>query len=89
MLILSIGLFTTMSAFAQATSKVSGQINDNNSKPLSAATIMLQKAKDSSLVKTAVTNASGNYEITPVKPGSYFVTATSAGIKKLLHRFLR
>ena len=82
MLILSIGLFTTISAFAQSSSKVSGQINDNNGKPLAAATIMLQKAKDSSLVKTAVTNASGNYEITPVKPGSYFVTATSAGIKK-------
>ena len=82
MLILSIGLFTTISAFAQSSSKVSGQINDNNGKPLAAATIMLQKAKDSSLVKTAVTNASGNYEITPVKPGSYFVTVTSAGIKK-------
>ena len=82
LLILSIGLFTTITAFAQSSSKVSGQINDNNGKPLAAATIMLQKAKDSSLVKTAVTNASGNYEITPVKPGSYFVTATSAGIKK-------
>ena len=82
LLILSIGLFTTITAFAQSSSKVSGQINDNNGKPLAAATIMLQKAKDSSLVKTAVTNASGNYEITAVKPGSYFVTATSAGIKK-------
>ena len=82
MLILSIGLFTTISIFAQTASKVSGQINDNNGKPLAAATIMLQKAKDSVLVKTAVTNATGSYEITPVKPGSYFVSATSAGMKK-------
>ena len=83
LLILTIGLFTTITAFAQNASKVTGQINDNNGKPLVAATIMLQKAKDSSLVKTAVTNATGNYEITPVKPGSYFVSATSAGIKKI------
>ena len=82
LLILTIGLSTTITVFAQNASKVSGQINDNTGKPLAAATIMLQKAKDSSLVKTAVTNATGNYEITPVKPGSYFVSATSAGMKK-------
>jgi iron complex outermembrane recepter protein len=82
LLILTIGLFTTITAFAQSPSKVSGQINDNSGKPIAAATIMLQRAKDSSLVKTAVTNANGNYEITPVKAGDYFVSATSAGIKK-------
>ncbi len=82
LLILTIGLFTTISAFAQNPSKVSGQINDNSGKPLASATIMLYKAKDSSLVKTAVTNTTGNYEMTPVKPGSYFVSATSAGMKK-------
>ncbi len=82
LLILAISLCTTITTFAQNTSKVSGQINDNNGKPIAAATIMLQKAKDSSLVKTAVTNAAGNYEITPVKPGTYFVSATSAGMKK-------
>lgn len=82
MLILSISLCTTINTFAQSTSKVSGQINDNNGKPLAIATIMLQKATDSSLVKTAVSNATGNYEITPVKPGTYFVSATSAGMKK-------
>jgi protocatechuate 3,4-dioxygenase beta subunit len=78
-LILGIGLFTTITAFAQSPSKVSGQIKDNNGKPIAAATIMLQKAKDSALVKTAVTNASGNYEIMPVKTGTYFVSATAAG----------
>ena len=82
LLVLSAGLFTTITAFSQSPAKVSGQINDNSGKPLATATIMLQKAKDSSLVKTAVSNASGSYEITPVKPGSYFVSATSAGMKK-------
>ena len=82
MLILTIGLFTTITGFAQNASKVSGQINDNNGKAIATATVMLQKAKDSSLVKTAVTNSNGAYEITPVKPGRYFVTATVAGMKK-------
>lgn len=82
MLILSIGLFTTSAVFAQSPSKVSGQINDNNGKPIAAATVLLQRAKDSGLVKTAVTNATGAYEITPVKAGTYFVSATSAGMKK-------
>jgi iron complex outermembrane receptor protein len=82
LLILTVSLFTTITGFAQTSSKVSGQVNDNTGKPLATATIMLQRAKDSSLVKTAVSNATGNYEITPVKPGSYFVTATSAGMKK-------
>lgn len=82
LLILAIGLLTAFTTFAQTPSKVSGQISDNAGKPIAAATIMLQRAKDSGLVKTAVTNATGAYEITPVKAGSYFVSATSAGMKK-------
>jgi len=82
LLILNVSLFTTITGFAQTPSKVSGQVNDNTGKPLATATVMLQRAKDSGLVKTAVSNASGTYEITPVKPGTYFVSATSAGMKK-------
>ncbi len=82
LLILTVSLFTTITGFAQSPSKVSGQVNDNIGKPLATATVMLQRAKDSGLVKTAISNASGAYEITPVKPGTYFVTATSAGMKK-------
>jgi hypothetical protein len=82
LLILAIGLFTTISAFAQSPSKVSGQINDNNGKPIASATILLQSAKDSSLVKTAITDGKGAYEINQAKPGRYFVSATVSGMKK-------
>ena len=82
LLILAISLFTTITVFAQNASKVSGQINDNNGKAIAAATIMLQAAKDSSLVKTAISDGKGAYEILQVKPGRYFVTATVAGMKK-------
>ncbi len=82
LLILIIGLFTTITSFAQSSSKITGQINDNNGKGIATATVMLQLAKDSSLVKTAVTDSKGAYEIITVKPGRYFVTATVAGMKK-------
>ena len=82
LLILIIGLFTTITSFAQSSSKITGQINDNNGKGIATATVMLHLAKDSSLVKTAVTDSKGAYEIITVKPGRYFVTATVAGMKK-------
>jgi hypothetical protein len=49
---------------------------------LSSATVSLLKAKDSSLAKTAVTNTSGVFKMLSVKPGSYFLSATSVGHKK-------
>jgi iron complex outermembrane recepter protein len=82
-LILLISLLTTTFSFAQSPTKISGQINDNNGKAIPAATIMLQRAKDSSLAKTAVTNSSGNYEILLIKPGRYFVSASVAGMQKV------
>ena len=68
LLILAIGLLTSMLTFAQNASKVSGQINDNNGKAIAAATVMLQSAKDSSLAKTAITDGKGAYEILQVNP---------------------
>jgi hypothetical protein len=82
MLICTIGLCISIPSFAQNTSKVSGQFNDNNGKAVSAANIMLQKAKDSSLVKMAITDGKGYYEIQQVKPGQYFVSATASGFIK-------
>ena len=67
---------SAVSAFAQAPSKITGEIRDNNGKALNAATIMLFRAKDSVLVKTEVTNTTGVYEFRQVKPGNYF-TRTS------------
>ncbi|MEP7238790.1 MAG: outer membrane beta-barrel family protein [Ferruginibacter sp.] len=82
LLILTISLFTTISSFAQNFSKITGHINDNEGKAIATATIMVQSAKDSSLVKTAVSDSKGNYEIIQVKPGRYFVSCTVAGMQK-------
>ena len=49
-------IFFSAFSFAQSPAEVSGKITGDNNKPLPAATVSLLKAKDSSLVKIAVTN---------------------------------
>ena len=74
-----------MSSQAQSASggKVSGSIKDGgNQKIIDAATVSLLKAKDSSLVKAAVTDAVGNFNFDNVKEGNYLVLATSIGHAK-------
>jgi outer membrane receptor protein involved in Fe transport len=82
LLILTISLISATNSFAQNASKITGQINDNTGKAIASATIMLQRAKDSSLAKTAVSNSTGSYEILLIKPGRYFVSASVAGMQK-------
>ena len=67
---------------AQTLSKVTGQIKDNNGNGITAATVMLLKAKDSAMVKTAVTDKAGNYELLSIKPGNYFIRTSITGMQK-------
>jgi hypothetical protein len=63
--------------------KVTGAIKDGgNQKIIDAASVSLLRAKDSSLVKTAVTDKDGNFSIENVKEGTYLVLATSIGHAK-------
>ncbi|MFM6925963.1 MAG: carboxypeptidase regulatory-like domain-containing protein, partial [Ferruginibacter sp.] len=72
-----------MSSFAQSGGKISGSIKDGgNQKIIDAATISLLKAKDSSLVKAAVTDKDGNFIFENVKDGKYLLLATSVGHSK-------
>ena len=66
-------------SFAQDAAQVSGKITGDYDKPLAAATVSLLQAKDSSLVKTAITNNTGVFTILSVKAGSYFISTTSVG----------
>ena len=69
-----------MSSIAQTGGKVSGSIKDGgNQKIIDAASVSLLKAKDSSLVKVAVTDKAGNFSFENLKEGSYLVLATSIG----------
>lgn len=81
MLILTVSLISSLNTFAQNTAKITGLVKDNNAKPMAAATVLLQRTKDSSVAKTAVTDSKGVYEIATIKTGSYFISVTAAGMK--------
>jgi hypothetical protein len=70
-------------SFAQSGGKVTGSIKDGgNQKVIDAASISLLRAKDSSLVKVAVTDKDGNFSFENLKDGNYLVLATSVGHSK-------
>jgi hypothetical protein len=72
---------------AQTGGKISGSIQDGgNQKIIDASTISLLKAKDSSLVKAAVTDKEGNFLFENVKDGRYILLATSIGHSKTYSR---
>ena len=77
---IAISLFT-LHLFAQGT--ISGRIIDQSGQPLEYVTITLHRAKDSVLVKGALSDASGKYDFVALKNGSYIVMASQVGLKKI------
>ncbi len=75
-------LFTGLVAFAQTGGKISGAIQDESGKALAGATVSLLKAKDSSLVKVAVSDKEGHFDFLQMKEGRYLFSATSVGFAK-------
>lgn len=71
-----------VSAAAQTNQKISGTVTDSENKPVSSATVSLLRAKDSSLVKLAVSGKTGGYEFVSIKEGRYLLSATSVGFGK-------
>ena len=68
---------------AQGTAPVSGTVKDGNNKPLQSVTVSLLQAKDSGLVKTDISDAKGNFEISTGKEGSFLLSYSSVGFEKL------
>src|SRR5476651_684282 len=66
-------------ASAQSGIKITGNISGTDGKPLDGATIYLLKAADSTLVKTALSNADGSYVLGGLKTGSYKISAAMMG----------
>src|SRR6266576_2129978 len=74
--------FLLMSLLAVATSfaqQVSGNVKDQQGKAISGSTISLLNAKDSAVVKLAVSNNSAYYSFNPIKQGKYVVSITHVG----------
>ncbi len=75
-------LLAAIPAFAQQQGKLSGKITDPANAPLASVTISLLKAKDSTLVKTAITSKEGLYVFENIPPGTYLLQASSAGMER-------
>ncbi len=74
----------TMVGNAQAQTK-NGKVNGTvtaSEKPVDAATVNLLKAKDSSIVKIAVSAKDGKFELEKLPNGKYLVSVTSVGHAK-------
>jgi len=66
---------------------ISGTLNDETNKPVSAASVTLHKAKDSTISKISVSGSDGKYIFNNVANGKYFVTVASVGFAKASSTF--
>jgi hypothetical protein len=77
------GLLLSILSYSQTnTGKISGIVTDESQKPLQAVSVSLLRAKDSSLVKIAVTDKEGKYEFEKIKEGKYLLSISSVGFQK-------
>lgn len=73
--------FYGVCSYAQCT--ISGMTLDNDGKLMPFVNILLLNSNDSISIKGAVSDVQGVYFIDDVKPGSYFLSATMVGYKKI------
>jgi len=67
-----------------ANAKISGSLVTEQGKPADYATVSLLRAKDSSIVKSSLSNEAGQYTIDKVNPGVYLIKATIIGYNKTI-----
>ncbi|SKB68308.1 Outer membrane receptor proteins, mostly Fe transport [Parapedobacter luteus] len=79
-------LLTTILATAAYTQQASiaGRVLDEKNAPLDLATVNLLAARDSSVVKTAFPDETGNFMFTGVQQGTYLVRAVLVGYEDAL-----
>ena len=82
LLLIAVLALTAFTTNAQTRAKITGQIKDNSGNGIKAVTVYLNKATDSSVAKTALSDAKGNFEMEGIKAGNYYITTTFAGTQK-------
>src|SRR3954453_11102045 len=71
------------------TGKINGVVKSADNKPLESATLSLLKAKDSSLVKIAIADKTGNYRFENIHYGTYLLQAEAIGYQKNISKALQ
>ena len=79
LILLLLGFAPVFSLHAQ---RISGKIADEKQHPLKSATVLLLKQKDSSLVKSSLSDHEGNFSFSAIKEDKYIVSVTMVGYKK-------
>jgi hypothetical protein len=80
--LLSSLLFAQFGLLAQASGTVKGEVRDAENQALIGANIALLKVKDSTVVKIAITDLDGKFELENIKNGQYLLSISSIGLKK-------
>ena len=75
-------LFFCGNVYAQQEGKISGFIKSQDNKAIEAATVTLVKAKDTSVVKIAVTDKTGLFEFEKIKNDNYMLRVDAIGYNK-------
>lgn len=81
-LIITIFLSLIIISFDLSAQSISGFVKDNKEEKLEFLTVLLLNAKDSSLVKGAITDAQGKYELKSIAIGRYFISVSGIGFAK-------
>ena len=71
-------------SFAQTIGTITGEIKDNNHKPIPSVSVSLFNFKDSALIKTTVTGEDGKYRFEKIGAGNYRVAVSATGYTKNL-----
>ncbi|MEJ7738563.1 MAG: TonB-dependent receptor [Chitinophagaceae bacterium] len=81
-LLLSLSLASLLSYAQEKPGKITGSVVDPKSKGIEAATVQLLRVKDQGLVKFAVTNGEGKFELEKIAEGKYLINITAVGFEK-------
>ncbi|MEO6000955.1 MAG: TonB-dependent receptor [Chitinophagaceae bacterium] len=90
-LITTLLLFAFNYSFSQINGQIKGEIKDKNKIAIQAASVSLLKFKDSSLVKTTITDKDGKYRFDNINSDTFLVSASAVGYANLVSEklFLR
>jgi iron complex outermembrane recepter protein len=69
-------LTLSLNTFSQ---KITGLVKDAQGKTLTAVSLVLQRARDSSVIKMSISHTDGSYEFDNIATGSYFISGTHSG----------
>ncbi len=76
-----IGMFMSSSVFSQTGGQISGNVTDKSQKNIEAATVSLLKIKDSSIIKTEISNKEGKFQFSGISQGTFLISLSAVGHK--------